>query len=137
MGISNSLSGVVKACGEDTVEIGLPHGSLRCLPSGDLVEGNEVNVFIRPESLSLSRKDATGNGWKGTVEFSIYHGDCWDYHVRVGDVLLRSRIYREKVGLAHGDTVFVSADQDTAIAILAGGPEKKEPSATAVDTLDG
>jgi len=51
------------------------------------------------------------------VEFSIFHGDCWDYHVRVGDVLLRSRMYREKAGLAHGDPVFVVPEEGTAIAI--------------------
>ncbi|MEW2548114.1 ABC transporter ATP-binding protein [Streptomyces sp. NPDC047002] len=119
MGISNSIPGTVTACDDDLVDITLPHGSLRCVAAGDLAEGSQVNVFIRPESLSLSRKDATGKGWKGTVEFSIYHGDCWDYHVRVGDTLLRSRIYKEKVGLSHGDPVFVSPDEETAIAIPA------------------
>jgi iron(III) transport system ATP-binding protein len=122
MGISNTVPGTVTACGEEMADIDLPHGTLRCVAAGDLVEGDDVNVFIRPESLSLSRKDATGHGWKGTVEFSIYHGDCWDYHVRVGDTLLRSRIYKEKVGLAHGDTVFVSADEETAIAIPVVAP---------------
>jgi iron(III) transport system ATP-binding protein len=118
MGISNSLPGTVTACNEDLVDIQLQHGTLRCVAAdGDLVEGRKVNVFIRPESLSLSRRDATGNGWKGTVEFSIFHGDCWDYHVRVGDTLLRARIYKEKVGLSHGDPVFVSPDEETAIAI--------------------
>ncbi|MFF7157401.1 hypothetical protein [Streptomyces sp. NPDC008139] len=51
-------------------------------------------------------------------------GDCWDYHVRFGDTLLRSRMYREKTGLAHGDPVFVVPEEETAIAIsLAGTPD--------------
>jgi iron(III) transport system ATP-binding protein len=117
MGISNSLPGTVKTLQGDTAEIELQHGKLGCLPAGQLTAGGQVNVFIRPESLVLSRKDTSGRGWKGTVEFSIFHGDCWDYHVRVGDVLLRSRMYREKAGLAHGDPVFVVPEEGTAIAI--------------------
>ncbi|GHJ42608.1 ABC transporter ATP-binding protein [Streptomyces sp. TS71-3] len=117
MGISNSLPGTVLSLGGKTVEIDLPQGRLSCLPTGTLSEGTSVNVFLRPESLVLSRKDPSGRGWKGTVEFSIYHGDCWDYHVRVGDTLLRSRMYREKIGLAHGDPVFVVPEEESAIAI--------------------
>jgi iron(III) transport system ATP-binding protein len=117
MGISNSLPGTVTAGTASTAEIDLPYGRLRCLTSGQAAVGSKVNVFIRPESLVLSRKDPSGRGWKGTVEFSIYHGDCWDYHVRVGDVLLRSRMYREKVGLRHGDPVFVVPEEESAIAI--------------------
>ncbi|MBM9503363.1 ABC transporter ATP-binding protein [Actinacidiphila acididurans] len=117
MGISNSLPGTVQEGGQDMAEISLAHGRLRCLTPAAAPVGSRVNVFIRPESLRLSRKDSSGRGWKGTVEFSIYHGDCWDYHVRVGDTLLRSRMYREKVGLAHGDPVFVVPEEETAIAI--------------------
>ncbi|WP_329137505.1 ABC transporter ATP-binding protein [Streptomyces sp. NBC_01476] len=117
MGISNSLPGTVQSAAEDMAEISLANGRLRCLTTGRADVGSQVNVFIRPESLVLSRKDPSGRGWKGTVEFSIYHGDCWDYHVRVGDTLLRSRMYREKVGLSHGDPVFVVPEEETAIAI--------------------
>ncbi|SEG89565.1 iron(III) transport system ATP-binding protein [Actinacidiphila yanglinensis] len=143
MGISNSLPGTVRtgagevapadpadpgspadpAATTDIADIDLAHGTLRCVTTGPTAAGDRVNVFIRPESLLLSRKDPSGRGWKGTVEFSIYHGDCWDYHVRVGDTLLRSRMYREKVGLTHGDPVFVVPEQDTAIAIPAAASE--------------
>ena len=107
------------ACNDDLVDIQLPYGALRCVAAADLSEGSEVNVFMRPESLSLSRKDITGRGWKGTVEFSIYHGDCWDYHVRLGEDLLKVRVYREKVGLEHGDLVFLEPDPDSAIVMPA------------------
>ncbi len=125
MGISNSLPGTVETGAGELAEIALAHGRLRCLTTGETAVGSRVNVFIRPESLVLSRKDPSGRGWRGTVEFSIYHGDCWDYHVRVGDTLLRSRMYREKVGLTHGDPVFVVPEQDTAIAIPAGRQDER------------
>jgi iron(III) transport system ATP-binding protein len=134
MGISNSLPGTVTARYDELVDIELPQGSLRCIAAGDLAKGSKVKVFIRPESLSLSRRNSTGRGWKGTVEFSIFHGDCWDYHVQVGGTLLRSRIYREKAGLAHGDPVFVSPDEETAVAIAVepAGSAGAAPTAAAV-----
>ncbi len=85
-------------------------------------KGDAVSVFLRPESFRLSRKEGP---WEGTVEFSIYHGDCWDYHVRIGEQLLRVRVYQEKVGIAHGDRVFLSPDPETAMVLPreSAGPE--------------
>ncbi|GAA1238047.1 ABC transporter ATP-binding protein [Pseudonocardia alaniniphila] len=119
MGISNSLPGTVISRTDDRAEIELGHGRLICLAAGQFPPGTEVNVFVRPECLVLSRKNSAGQGWKGTVEFSIYRGDCWDYHVRVGDTVLRSRMYREKKGLGHGEPVWVVPEQESAIAIPA------------------
>jgi iron(III) transport system ATP-binding protein len=122
MGISNSLPGVVISVEDGVAEVELEHGKLRCLVTGEPGAGDRVNVFVRPESLGLSRKGGAGRGgWQGTVEFTIYHGDCWDYHVRVGDHLLRSRIYRAKSGLSHGDPVYVLPEEESAIALPAGG----------------
>jgi iron(III) transport system ATP-binding protein len=121
MGISNSLPGAVISVADGVAEVEVAHGKLSCLVSDGLGAGDRVNVFVRPESLGLSRKGgAERGGWQGTVEFSIYHGDCWDYHVRVGDDLLRSRIYRAKAGLAHGDPVYVVPEEESAIALPAG-----------------
>jgi iron(III) transport system ATP-binding protein len=49
--------------------------------------------------------------------FSIYHGDCWDYHVRVDDDVLKVRVYQEKIGLSYGDSVFLEPDPDSTIVI--------------------
>jgi iron(III) transport system ATP-binding protein len=121
LGVSNSVDGVVASIGEHgsvTVETG--SGVLACGNAPDLHEGDPVSVFMRPESLRLSRKEGP---WKGTVEFSIYHGDCWDYHVRVGDDLLRVRVYREKVGIEHGQSVFLTPDPESAIVV----PKSDQP----------
>ena len=79
--------------------------------------GAEVSVFMRPESFRLSRRRHCDEAWPGTIEFCIYHGDCWDYHVRVDDELLKVRVYQEKIGLSHGDAVFLEPDPDSAIVI--------------------
>jgi iron(III) transport system ATP-binding protein len=51
------------------------------------------------------------------VVFSIYHGDCWDYHVRVDEDVLKVRVYQEKIGLSYGDSVFLEPDPDSTIVI--------------------
>ena len=80
-----------------------------CRQTGSAQVGDRVSVFMRPESFRLSRKQHSEDAWQGTVEFSIYHGDCWDYHVRVGEDVLKVRVYQEKVGLSHGDQVYPRA----------------------------
>jgi iron(III) transport system ATP-binding protein len=112
LGISNSLEGVVDAVTTEGVAVRVDDFLLTSAKAVGFAKGDAVSVFLRPESFRLSRKEGP---WKGTVEFSIYHGDCWDYHVRVGKHLLRVRAYQEKVGIAHGDGVFLSPDPDTAM----------------------
>ena len=113
LGISNSLHGVVEAVTPEGVAVRVGGDfTMTSAKANGFAKGDAVSVFLRPESFRLSRKEGP---WKGTVEFSIYHGDCWDYHVRVGEHLLRVRVYQEKVGIAHGDNVFLSPDPETAM----------------------
>jgi iron(III) transport system ATP-binding protein len=112
LGISNSLEGVVEAVTPEGVAVRVGDFTMTSAKADGFAKGDAVSVFLRPESFRLSRKEGA---WKGTVEFSIYHGDCWDYHVRVGEHLLRVRVYQEKVGIAHGDNVFLSPDPETAM----------------------
>jgi iron(III) transport system ATP-binding protein len=114
LGVSNSLEGVVDAVTADGVAVRVGDFLLTCAKAAGVGKGDAVSVFLRPESFRLSRKEGP---WEGTVEFSIYHGDCWDYHVRVGEQLLRVRVYQEKVGLAHGDSVFLSPDPETVMVL--------------------
>jgi iron(III) transport system ATP-binding protein len=112
LGISNSLEGVVETVAPEGVAVRVGDFTMTSTKADGFAKGDAVSVFLRPESFRLSRKEGS---WKGTVEFSIYHGDCWDYHVRVGEHLLRVRVYQEKVGIAHGDSVFLSPDPETAM----------------------
>lgn len=114
LGVSNCLDGVVTGKTGERVTVGVGDLVLDCVNGADVGDGDRVDVFLRPESLRLSRK---GGPWAGVVEFSIYRGDCWDYHVRVGSQLLRARVYQEKVGLAHGDRVFIEPDAESAIVM--------------------
>ena len=114
LGVSNSLDGVVAEVASDGASVRLDDLALTCAKADGVAKGDEVSVFLRPESFRLSRKEGA---WEGTIEFSIYHGDCWDYHVRVGERMLRVRVYQEKVGIDHGDRVFLTPDAENAIVV--------------------
>jgi iron(III) transport system ATP-binding protein len=133
LGVSNSLDGVVEQVTAEGAAVRLGQLVLTCTKADGVAKGDEVSVFLRPESFRLSRREGA---WQGAVEFSIYHGDCWDYHVRVGEHLLRVRVYQEKVGLAHGDQVFLSPDPETAFVVskkpAAAGPNDDSVSAQPV-----
>ena len=117
LGVSNSLDGIVDSVGADGALVVMGSRSMLCRQCGDVERGQEVSVFMRPESFRLSRRQHSEGAWVGRIEFSIYHGDCWDYHVRLDDDLLKVRVYREKVGLERGDKVFLEPDPDSAIVM--------------------
>ena len=79
--------------------------------------GDSVRVFIRPENLELSRKRHSEDDWAGTIRFSIYQGDSWDYTVDVNGVDVRVRVHKERVGLGHGDVVHLRPDGSEAVVM--------------------
>jgi iron(III) transport system ATP-binding protein len=135
LGVSNSLDGVVDSFGPGGAVVILGSRSMTCTRAAKFVPGDHVSVFMRPESFRLSRRQHTGEAWKGTIEFSIYHGDCWDYHVRLDDQVLKVRVYQEKVGIAHGDTVYLEPDCDSAIVMAAGRSGGEPVTAAAAPSL--
>jgi iron(III) transport system ATP-binding protein len=117
LGLSNNLRGVVESAGRNGALVNCGRRTLLCRGGFAASTGDEVSVFMRPESFRLSRRQHSDDAWPGTIVFSIYHGDCWDYHVRVDDEVLKVRVYQEKIGLSHGDAVFLEPDPDSAIVI--------------------
>jgi iron(III) transport system ATP-binding protein len=131
LGVCNTVRGTVVSSGTDGVEVAVAAGTLLCRTYDGLRPGDPVSVFMRPESFRLSRRRHSEWAWVGTVDFSIYHGDCWDYHVRLGDDLLKVRVYKEKVGIAHGHEVFLEPDEQTSIVLPVGDAQ---PGGSAPDT---
>ncbi len=138
LGASNALRGRVLTCDAGAARVEVACGTVTCATDSALRPGQEVSVFLRPESIGLSRRRKSDDAWQGRIEFSIYHGDCWDYHVRIGDQVLKVRAYRQKVGITHGDPVFLEPDPDSVIVLSGHGatppaatPEQ-EDDATAV-----
>jgi iron(III) transport system ATP-binding protein len=132
LGVSNSLDGTVTGLAGKAATIELASHTLICPNSGQVGVGDRVSVFMRPESFRLSRRRHSDDAWPGEIEFSIYHGDCWDYHVRVGTEVLKVRVYREKVGLSHGDAVFLEPDCESMIVMGTDGATSEPADRDAV-----
>jgi iron(III) transport system ATP-binding protein len=132
LGVSNTMTGTVRSLTGDTVEIEVAAGVLRCRACDGLSTGDEVSVFMRPESFRMSRRPKSERDWSGVIDFSIYQGDCWDYHVTLANKeSVKVRVYREKVGLAHGDQVYLEPDQDSALVMPETGFAKRVNAETA------
>jgi iron(III) transport system ATP-binding protein len=130
LGVSNTLAGTVRTASGDVTEVAVAAGHLRCRACAEVQPGDRVSVFMRPESFRLSRRHPEEGAWQGRVDFSIYHGDCWDYYVTVGADTLRVRVYKEKVGLSHGDTVYLMPDDDSALVMPLASLGSEAPSAS-------
>ncbi|HEX5404954.1 MAG TPA: ABC transporter ATP-binding protein [Pseudonocardiaceae bacterium] len=121
LGVSNTMTGTVTALDGAVADIAVASGTLRCRACEGIEPGSRVSLFLRPESFRLSRRQHDENDWAGTIAFSIYQGDCWDYHVTLAGETVKVRVYREKVGLAHGDTVYLRPDEDAVIVMPESG----------------
>ncbi|MGH3435176.1 MAG: ABC transporter ATP-binding protein [Sciscionella sp.] len=132
LGISNSLRGNVVSIDGDATVVAVADGTVTCRSNDQVATGQQANVFMRPESFGLSRRRHSAASWEGAVEFTSYHGDCWDYHIRLSAGMVKVRVYKEKVGLRRGDKVFLDPDEGTAILMPAGiGPDTAASAAVA------
>ena len=117
IGVANAFDGTVRTSDATGLVAQTAQGVIRAEPRPDLRAGMSVRVFIRPENMELSRKRHGDEDWPGTVRYSIYQGDCWDYTVDVNGVDVRVRVHKEKVGLGHGDTVHLRPDGTEAVVM--------------------
>ena len=92
-------------------------GLIRAEAHPTLRAGEAVRVFVRPENIGLTRKRHSDEDWTGTVRYSIYQGDCWDYTIDVNGTDVRVRVHNEKAGLGHGDAVHLSPDGAEAVVM--------------------
>jgi iron(III) transport system ATP-binding protein len=132
LGVSNALPGVVRGMSAAGADVELSYGKLvaRNFEGRPVRSGDQVTVFLRPDSFKLTRHKHSDTAWTGRVEFSIYRGDSWDYHVRLSEDLVKVRVFRERIGLSHGDVVYIEPD-DSAIVMPAGAEAAAGPAAAA------
>jgi iron(III) transport system ATP-binding protein len=117
IGVANALDGTVRVSDASALVVQTAQGLVHAEPQPELRAGMSVRVFIRPENVELSRKRHGDEDWAGTVRYSIYQGDCWDYTVDVSGADVRVRVHKEKVGLGHGDTVHLRPDGSEAVVM--------------------
>ncbi|MBR6359061.1 MAG: ABC transporter ATP-binding protein [Lachnospiraceae bacterium] len=110
IGEANFLKATVE--GQDMVNI---NGSKVKCATGSLSAGNECNVVLRPEGAAL-----TDNGTvKAKVVYSCFMGPYQDYHVMVGDTLVKIQHYNPKNSKIYkvGDEAFLSFAENTLYAL--------------------
>jgi iron(III) transport system ATP-binding protein len=117
IGVANALDGVVRAADAREILVETPQGLIRAPGAANVFAGESVRVFVRPENFTLSRKRHKDEDWEGTVRFSIYQGDCWDYTIDVNGADVKVRVHREKAGLGYGDRVHLEADGSEAVVM--------------------
>lgn len=103
-----------------------PHGQLRVASDVSVRHGQRVEVYVRPEDVSLSdsgaaltRDDTTGGAWRGVVAADEYQGPHWDCLVEVDGRRLKVRLYRHPGEWGQGQSVGVSVDGDRAFIMTA------------------
>ena len=129
LGLSNNLRGVVESAGRNGALVNCGKRTLLCRALGNAAPGDEVSVFMRPESFRLSRRQHSEDAvaGHGGVLASTTATAGTTTSGSTSDVL-KVRVYQEKIGLAHGDAVFLEPDPDSTIVItgnrsLAGSDE--------------
>ena len=117
IGVANAFDGTVRASDATQLVVQSAQGIIHAEAQSELRTGMSVRVFVRPENMELSRKRHGDEDWAGTVRYSIYQGDCWDYTVDVNGVDVRVRVHKEKAGLGHGDSVYLRPDGSEAVVM--------------------
>ncbi|MCR5671781.1 MAG: ABC transporter ATP-binding protein [Butyrivibrio sp.] len=101
-----------KVTGQDMVEIG---GTAVKCATGSLAAGADCDVVLRPEGATLSDVGAI----KGVIDYSCFMGAYQDYHIRIGDSLIKIQDYNPKNKKIYkvGDTVYLNFEDNTLYAL--------------------
>ncbi len=110
IGEANFLKATVE--GQDIVNI---NGSRVKCATGALPEGRECNVVLRPEGAKLCDEGSL----KVKVTYSCFMGPYQDYHVTVGDTLVKIQDYNPRNSKIYkvGDEAFLKFAENTLYAL--------------------
>ena len=85
LGASNLVPGRIESMGEGSVSIVFGNAKLDVLANGGVAAvGRPVTMSIRPERISLSRKEPAASSFSGRVTESFYRGEAMQILVDVG-----------------------------------------------------
>jgi len=119
VGSTNFIAGTVSAVADGHAVVRSALGDLK-VHAGEGVEGNAaVVVSVRPEDIELSEREPTAGGdnvCRGTVSGKEFLGDCLDFHVTVGDVVLLAKAH-PSLRTPTGDPIYLRMKADKCVAI--------------------
>jgi iron(III) transport system ATP-binding protein len=122
IGRSNMLSGKVEraAAAHSPSRVLSDLGPLACTAVGDVTEGQQVGVMIRPEHVVLTADgeaaaNSPPNEFQGTVANIVFLGEATDYTVRVGTTEIIARL--TTANFSDGETVLVTLPPDRTLCV--------------------
>lgn len=92
IGETNFIKGTILSSEGDHVLIKTPLGKIQgILPrvNTDSVEGENVTISVRPESIRIEKNSSENNCFEGTIDESIYYGEIGQYNFSSGDINLK------------------------------------------------
>jgi spermidine/putrescine ABC transporter ATP-binding subunit len=113
IGNTNLLTGRVTGVRHDGMEIEVAGRALRIAsPASKVSPGDTVRLVVRPEIITI--RQATGDGFRGTVQSRVFLGEKADYRVDLGDQVLQVTSYGPRHALAFqpGDEVALDFPTD-------------------------
>ena len=120
IGSTNFLSGrlVEEETGTETCTIASSIGPLRCYRAGDVTNGRDVMVSIRPENVSLRREkpEKTANVFEGKVRVAMFLGEFLDCEVEVGGQTIHARQH-PSLRVSEGDGIYVELPVEHCIVV--------------------
>ncbi|SDB47488.1 MULTISPECIES: ABC transporter ATP-binding protein [unclassified Butyrivibrio] len=110
IGEANFLKAIVKS--QDIVEI---NGEEVKCSTGSLGNGAECSIVLRPEGATLGDNGSI----MGEVEYSCFMGAYQDYHIKIGDELVKIQEYNPKNKKIYGvgDKVYLNFEENTLYAL--------------------
>ncbi|WP_029320411.1 ABC transporter ATP-binding protein [Butyrivibrio sp. AE3004] len=101
-----------KVTAQDQVDVN--GHSIKCA-TGSLFVGAECNMVLRPEGATLSDTGIV----KGLVEYSCFMGAYQDYHIKIGENLVKIQEYNPKNKKIYkvGDEVYLNFEDNTLYAL--------------------
>ncbi|MDO4484691.1 MAG: ABC transporter ATP-binding protein [Clostridia bacterium] len=109
IGECNFIKGTVSANTADATEVQIGDSKVTVMSDKDAVIGEEAEIVLRPEAITL----ADTGMLPCTVELSCFMGSYQNYHVRVGDTLVKiaDNCPVNKKIFNVGDKAFISFDK--------------------------
>lgn len=119
IGSTNVIPGEKKeATSDGKAIVKVPFGEIHCIADASLVEESRVLVFVRPESLQVSRSfpNVRENVWRGKIKEKMFFGDSIDCQISCHDFLLLAKL-DSYMDVVEGDEVYVHIDPSRCVTI--------------------
>jgi iron(III) transport system ATP-binding protein len=130
LGMSNTFWGTVEHSSAEQTVVSTAHGQVTGRAPHGVKVGDRALVAVRPDDFAIYRRKPEGPAWRGTVRVGTYRGDSWTYQVDVNGETVKVRATREKIGMSHGDEVYLVPETGAGV-ITYDGPDDPEGEAIA------